>query len=135
VLFVFIRELTMLADSDPFGELKSVSIWRSAFVSGSIKLSGHLPLVERKNQRPEEFFPLDALDHSLLALLRVDARMSVADLAKKLAVSRAPGSRSARVARPRIRAWIRSSVCDIPGLSCAGPCTSPAVPPFRTAAA
>jgi DNA-binding Lrp family transcriptional regulator len=37
----------------------------------------------------EEVFPLDALDHSLLALLRVDARMSVADLAKKLAVSRA----------------------------------------------
>jgi DNA-binding Lrp family transcriptional regulator len=32
---------------------------------------------------------LDAMDHSLLALLRADARMSVADLAKQLAVSRA----------------------------------------------
>ena len=32
---------------------------------------------------------MDAMDHSLLALLRADARMSVADLAKKLAVSRA----------------------------------------------
>ena len=32
---------------------------------------------------------MDALDHSLLALLRVDARKSVADLAKELAVSRA----------------------------------------------
>jgi DNA-binding Lrp family transcriptional regulator len=32
---------------------------------------------------------MNALDHSLLALLRVDARMSGADLAKKLAVSRA----------------------------------------------
>jgi DNA-binding Lrp family transcriptional regulator len=32
---------------------------------------------------------LDALDHTLLALLRIDARISVADLAKKLEVSRA----------------------------------------------
>jgi DNA-binding Lrp family transcriptional regulator len=32
---------------------------------------------------------LDALDHTLLGLLRADARLSVADLAKKLAVSRA----------------------------------------------
>ncbi len=32
---------------------------------------------------------MDELDHALLALLRVDARMSVADLAKKLEVSRA----------------------------------------------
>jgi DNA-binding Lrp family transcriptional regulator len=34
-------------------------------------------------------FPLNDLDHMLLALLRTDARMSVADLAKKLEVSRA----------------------------------------------
>ena len=32
---------------------------------------------------------MDALDHTLLALLRNDARISVADLAKKLNVSRA----------------------------------------------
>jgi DNA-binding Lrp family transcriptional regulator len=32
---------------------------------------------------------LDSLDHTLLGLLRIDARMSVADLAKKLDVSRA----------------------------------------------
>ena len=31
---------------------------------------------------------MDALDHTLLGLLRIDARMSVADLAKKLDVSR-----------------------------------------------
>jgi DNA-binding Lrp family transcriptional regulator len=33
--------------------------------------------------------PMDSLDHTLLGLLRSDARMSVADLAKKLTVSRA----------------------------------------------
>ncbi len=32
---------------------------------------------------------MDTLDHTLLSLLRIDARMSVADLAKKLEVSRA----------------------------------------------
>lgn len=32
---------------------------------------------------------MDSLDHTLLGLLRIDARMSVADLAKKLDVSRA----------------------------------------------
>ncbi len=73
-------------------------------------------------------FPLDALDHSLLALLRVDARMSVADLAKKLAVSRATvGNRIKRLeqsgvivgytvrlrpdAQPQeIRAWVSIAV-------------------------
>jgi DNA-binding Lrp family transcriptional regulator len=39
--------------------------------------------------RFDEVFALDELDQALLALLRADARMSVADLAKRLEVSRA----------------------------------------------
>ena len=46
---------------------------------------------------------MDALDHSLLGLLRVDARTSVADLAKALRVSRATiGNRIKRLERSGI---------------------------------